>query len=67
MEVLAVLDPHQISSVMTATPAIAGGYPVPGLQSPTVTTAMNKKCFVDDNTWRLILGKLRRVSAASVL
>jgi len=57
--VLAVLDPHQVSAVMTPKLASAGGYPFPGPQSPTAASAMSKNCFVDDNTWRLIAGKLR--------
>lgn len=55
-QILGTLDPHQVSSVMNSARAPAGGYPVPGQQSPNVTSAMNKVCFVDDNTWRLIAG-----------
>jgi hypothetical protein len=58
-KVLAVLDPHHVSSVMKSTSTFAGGYPVPGPQSPTVATAMNKDCFVDENTWRLIAGEIQ--------
>lgn len=58
-KVLGVLDPHQVSSVMTGSRTFTGGYPVPGPQSLTVTSAMNKDCFVDDNTWRLIAGEIQ--------
>ncbi|KIM35070.1 hypothetical protein M413DRAFT_432890 [Hebeloma cylindrosporum] len=53
-KVLSVLDPHRVSSVMTGSRTLTGGYPVPGQQVLTVTSAMNRDCFVDDNTWRLI-------------
>ncbi|KAF8815948.1 hypothetical protein BYT27DRAFT_7209385 [Phlegmacium glaucopus] len=53
-KVLGVLDPHQVSSVMSSSRTSIGGYPVPGPQTLTVASAMNKDCFVDDNTWRLI-------------
>ncbi|KAF8870211.1 hypothetical protein BD779DRAFT_1455854 [Infundibulicybe gibba] len=54
-EVLAVLNPHQVSAVLSGNSANKGGYPVPGPQSLTATSAMSKNCFVDDNTWRLIV------------
>ena len=58
-KVLGVLDPHHVSSVMTSSRTFTGGYPVPGPQLLTVTSAMNKNCFVDDNTWRLIAGEIQ--------
>jgi hypothetical protein len=58
-KVLSVLDPHRVSSVMTSSRTFTGGYPVPGQQLLTVTSAMNKDCFVDDNTWRLIAGEIQ--------
>jgi hypothetical protein len=63
-QVLGALDPHQVSSVMKSKHAFAEGYPKPGPQSPTVTTAMNKNCFVDDNTWNIIAGENSRMSRA---
>jgi hypothetical protein len=58
-KVLGVLDPHRVSSVMTGSHTFTGGYPVPGPQSLSVTSAMNRDCFVDDNTWRLIAGEIQ--------
>ena len=58
-KVLGVLDPHHVSSVMTSSRTFTGGYPVPGPQLLTVTSAMNRDCFVDDNTWRLIAGEIQ--------
>lgn len=60
-EVLVVVDPHQVSAVLSGRPCNIGGYPVPGPQSLTAKSAMSKNCFVDDNTWRLIAGKIHCV------
>ena len=56
---LKVLDPHYVVSVISKDPALRGGHPVPGKQSPTGTSAMSKNCFVDDNTWQVISGKIK--------
>ncbi|KAH8822170.1 hypothetical protein DL96DRAFT_1714521 [Flagelloscypha sp. PMI_526] len=53
-EVLSALDPHHVSAVMSGKRTNEGGYPTPGQQMLTATSAMSRNCFVDDNTWRLI-------------
>jgi hypothetical protein len=60
-EVLAVIDPHQVSAILSGKPCYKGGYPVPGPQSLTVKSALSKNCFVDDDDWRLITGKIHPV------
>lgn len=59
-----VLDPHQLSSVTKNAPTSIGRYPTPGPQTLTVTSTMNKDCFVDENTWRLIAGEFQPMYCA---
>ncbi len=62
---LKVLDTHHVVSIISPDPASKGGHPVPGKQSPTGTSAMSRNCFVDDNTWQVISGKISYRSASS--
>jgi len=55
---LALIDPHHANAVVDPKPSFLGGYPLPGPQSISGTDVMNKAAFVDENTWRILAGKI---------
>ena len=55
---LALIDPHYANGVVNPKPTFLGGYPLSGPQSISGADVMNKAAFVDDNTWRILAGKV---------